>query len=77
VQGQRTDGTSRLAHRSRRSIDLPLLAYGLTSGIVAVSAGTLAQSMLMVVVVAILLSMAANSVLSWFVAARRTDSPHS
>ena len=73
--------------RSRRPIDLPLVAYGLTAGILAVTAGSLvrhveryvgtladALSPLTVLTVAIVLSLLTNSVLGWLLPARRTDS---
>jgi hypothetical protein len=77
--------------RSRRPVDLPLVAYGLAAGILSVSAGELVRytqkyvgsladdlSLLTILAVAIVLSMTTNSVLRWLLPLRRTDSsPHS
>lgn len=81
-------GTARSRPRSTAGwVDLPLVAYGLATGILAVGAGALvanahryfgsftsATSLLTIVAVAALSSLAADTVLGWLLPLRRMGS---
>jgi hypothetical protein len=87
AEQRRGTAGARSLRRSAWPVDLPLVTYGLATGILAVSAGTLvthahryigsltgATALLATLAVAVLSSLAADAVLRWILPLRGTDS---